>query len=78
MVWRGGRARPVLLLAFVFLPWLPVPPALQLWAGGLVLLVWIAFVAAMSVSLPVHLTHFAQPGVRTAGALAFIIALVAW
>lgn len=77
---RGARLSPLLLLVLVFLPWLPteLPAALRLWTGPLALLVWIAVAGAMLASMPVRATFLRRPGRRTAGALAFVIGLVAW
>jgi hypothetical protein len=78
MVRRGAAAWPIALFLLLLLPWLPVPPAFQLWTGGLVLLVWLAVAAVLVVSRPIPLTASARPGARTAGVLAFLIGLVAW
>ena len=74
---RGAAATPVLLLALVLLPWLPLPPGLQLWAGRLVILVWIAIACAMAPSFLYGVTVPRRPLV-TAGALAFVVGLVSW
>ena len=75
---RGASAAPLALLALVLFAWLPLPPALQLWAGRLVMPVWIAVACAMVASLPGHVTLLLRPAHRTAGVLAFLIGLVAW
>ena len=75
---RGASAWTVALLLLVLLPWLPVPAALQLWTGGLGLLVWFAFSAALLASSPSPVPTLGRPGVRTAGVLAVVISLVAW
>jgi hypothetical protein len=72
---RGAGAAPLLLLAFVILPWLPVPlpPALMLWTGPIVLLLWIA-VGLCLVVPAFHPETVAVPPALVAGAAGFILA----
>jgi hypothetical protein len=76
-VQRGVRPAPLALLALVALPWLPLPPALQLWTGPLVLLVWIAIACAMAPAFLYAISPPRRPPVA-AGVLAFVLGLVAW
>lgn len=76
---RGRSARPLALLALVALPWLPLPlpPALLLWSGPLVALVWIAVAGAMAPAFVKGIGRPRRP-VWTAGLAAFAIGLFAW
>src|SRR5688572_13269223 len=49
-LWRAGASlRPLVLLAFLVLPWLPmpVPTAFLLWVRPLSLLIWVAVLLLM-------------------------------
>jgi hypothetical protein len=77
---RGAPALPVLLLGFIFVPWLPVdlPPAALVWSGRLVLLIWVAVAAAMAAPFVRLPTAIRRPAVL-AGGLAFVLgALTFW
>lgn len=74
---RGAGLSPLFLFVLVLMPWLPVPPALQVWTGGLVILVWIAVACACAAPFVRGMSPPRRP-VLTAGVLAFAIGLVAW
>lgn len=74
---RGASRSALWLLLLVLLPWLPLPAALQLWSGRLVILVWIAVACAMTPSFLYGITLPRRPAF-TAGILAFAIGLIAW
>jgi hypothetical protein len=74
---RGASPAPIALLALVLFAWLPLPPALQLWAGRLVILVWIAVACAMAPAVVYGLTLPRRPQ-AAAAILAFLVGGVAW
>jgi hypothetical protein len=74
---RGASPAPIALLVLVLFAWLPLPPALQLWAGRLVILVWIAVACAMTPAAVSGLTLPRRPQ-ATAATLAFLVGGVAW
>jgi hypothetical protein len=77
---RGGSLIPLTLLGLIVAAWAagPLSPALALWSGRLVLLVWIAFVAALLASTPWRIAWSGRPRHGTAAVLAFLLTLVAW
>ncbi len=79
VVRRGASTAPLWLLALTALPWIPapLPPALQLWTGPIVLLVWVAFALCLSASFPSP--AFRTPSPRlVAGLLTFLLGTVAF
>lgn len=78
---RGASALPVLLLGLIVIPWLPVdlPPAMLLWSGRLVLLVWLAVAAALAAPFVRIPAVMERRPVLLAGLLAFALgALSFW
>lgn len=76
---RGASPAPLLLLAFVLLPWIPLdlPAALVLWSGRLSLLVWLAVALCMAVPLLDRLRSPRRPRL-VAGLTAFAIGATAF
>jgi hypothetical protein len=81
---RGGSLRPLTLLAFLALPWLPfpVPAAFLLWVRPFSLLIWVAVLLSMVASLPNRSSWSRDVAIRprtAAGVLAAaIFAFSAW
>jgi hypothetical protein len=77
---RAGRLTPLLLLAFLVLPWLPLalPPVAGFWSQSLGLLIWVAVIAAAAVS-PRRALDALPPSPLAAGAVACVIfSAAAW
>ena len=80
---RVGASRlPLLLLALILLPWLPLPvPAVFLvWSGPIVLVVWVGVAGAMLATVPWRPRAVSRhPPALLAGILAFTVyACAAW
>lgn len=81
--WRRGWSLPLLVVAVVGLPWLPVavPPAFLIWAGPLVVWLWVIAVAGVLAPLAIRVMAridarwLASPGraAAVAGLMAFAI-----
>jgi hypothetical protein len=71
---RGASAAPLLLLTFLFLPWLPgrLPNILLLWTGPIVWLLWIATALCMAATVVHYRFRIERPQI-TAAALALAI-----
>ncbi len=76
--WSGGSIRPVALLGFALLPWLPlpVPPAFLLWLGPLALVLWLAVLLLMLVPALVSALGPAAVGMRRPRLAAALLACV--
>jgi hypothetical protein len=77
--WIGASLRPLSLLCFVLLPWIPfrAPAAFLIWSGPVVWLIWIGVLLLMLASVPRRRHLAASVAVAAACAVA-LFSLCAW
>jgi hypothetical protein len=78
---RGASASPIVLLALVILPWmpLPLPSALLLWTGPMALLMWlaVALILFADIRIPARIVG-SRPQPLVAGAVTFVLGAIAF